>query len=62
MPVKEKKQVLTVAEAAKMLGVCPATIRYHLRHKRIKSFKLSSKQSGAYRIPIGEIEKLFKGE
>lgn len=44
MSVTEEKQVLTVTEAAKMLGVCPATIRYHLRHKRIKSFKLSAKK------------------
>lgn len=59
---KVEKQVLTVTEAAIMLGVCPATIRRYLRQKRIKAFKLCATKSGAYRIPIKEIEKLLKGK
>ena len=64
MSTKEKKErfaldkpPLTVAQAAKVLGVNPDTLRRAIASGSLKAFRLHSK--GHYRVTMDEIERFI---
>lgn len=56
--ITEEKQVVSVTEASKMLGVHPSTIRRAIKRGHLKAFRFSS-VGGRFKIRIDELNKLF---
>jgi excisionase family DNA binding protein len=52
------RQVVTLPEAAAMLGMSPLTIRRAIKSGKIKAMQISPK--GRYRILIGELNEFIQ--
>ena len=49
------ERLLHVAVVARLLNVCPATVRNWIRQQKILAIRLPS---GYYRIPLSELDRL----
>jgi excisionase family DNA binding protein len=68
MPAMFDQEILTIPEAAKMVGVGPRTIRQAIRHKKLPAFIVGGRtpnRSGAglgYRIRKNDLQRWYFGE